>query len=78
MDLLQENQADLLRDPMGPPPGMDMDGDGMPPPPPDGMGDMHTHMDDAGAHQGPATSSGRSWANAGDMPADMPAPPDVK
>ena len=46
--------------PDGPPPGVDMDGDMPPPPPgdmggdgpggnpPDDMGQMHSHMDDAG------------------------------
>ena len=47
------------------------------PPPPDGMGDMHTHMDDAGAHQGPeGPPPGDPGPMPGDMPADMPPPPD--
>ena len=74
--------------PDGPPPGADMDGDGMaPPPPPEGdmagpppddMGEMHSHMDDAGAHHGPEGDMAGDMAPPaeGDMPADMPPPPD--
>ena len=47
-------------------------------PPPDGMGDMHTHMADAGAHQGPEgpPPGDPGPPMPGDMPADMPPPPD--
>ena len=65
-------------DPMGEPGPMD-GGPGAPGdmPPPDGMGDMHTHMDDAGAHQGPeGPPPGDPGPMPGDMPADMPPPPD--
>ena len=62
---------------MGPGPG----GPGGPAgdmPPPDGMGDMHTHMDDAGAHHAPEgpPPGDPGGPMPGDMPADMPPPPD--
>ena len=71
-DHLQMGEWDHLHDMgdhMGPPPG-DM-------PPPDGMGDMHTHMDDAGSHQGPEGPGPDGPPMPGDMPpGDMPPPPD--
>ena len=41
------------------------------------MGDMHTHMDDAGAHQAPNQDMGPNQdLGPNDMPADLPPPPD--
>jgi hypothetical protein len=65
-------------DPMGQPGPMD-GGPGAPGdmPPPGDMADMQSHMDDAGAHQGPeGPPPGDPGPMPGDMPADMPPPPD--
>ena len=76
--------------PDGPPPGADMDGDGMPPPPPgdmgpgpdgpmgpppDDMGEMHSHMDDAGAHHQPGPEGPEGPPPGADMDGDGMAPP---
>ncbi len=74
--------------PDGPPPGADMDGDGMPPPPPgdmggdgpggnqpDDMGQMQSHMDDAGAHHQPGPEGPEGPPPGGDMDGDGMAPP---
>ena len=74
--------------PDGPPPGADMDGDGMPPPPPgdmggdgpggnqpDDMGEMHSHMDDAGAHHQPGPDGPEGPPPGADMDGDGMAPP---
>ena len=74
-----------MADMMGPPPG-DMAGDPQPgvdmgPPPedmgagPDDMGQMQSHMDDAGAHHGPGPDGPEGPPPGADMDGDGMAPP---
>ena len=61
---------------MGPPPGdMGPGPDGPMGPPPDDMGEMHSHMDDAGAHHGPGPEGPDGPPPGADMDGDGMAPP---
>ena len=44
-------------------------------PPPDQMGEMHSHMDDAGAHHGPGPEGPDGPPPGADMDGDGMAPP---